>query len=437
MHAFDRNDDGQISYHEFHKVMQSMRDISTKRKKFVKSHHSDRAEESARAVLAEKEAERLSRLRVATAHAAPSVEDAQIERYKYLERAHALEELWSTVGHYLDDIMPASGKSGTDVFEDMFNEYDLNGDGVLTVEELTEGLMKAGIIMSKKKFKLLMQELDKDRSGTISLKEFRRGLKHHGTVDAHSHHHRPGQGKYQTLLDQRHGAASPGENLSSHRSTHHHSVHTHGDGHRWKRSSERGIQMAQHDYERRHSATHHSIHVHTNHHHDNPGNAHANHHKYGVVTSSGVHPYTHGHRHHRHMRLVHPSDPPDHGEHSDNTRNKTNSPAPTSDDPNLSQPRETVQRMSTDITQNSKSKQQEHEQPSDQPLEAPHTDTGHSRSDRTPQLPLSLAALLMTADHQGGTFGPIRQDDPPPAPGGQSTGHPPRFNLSGLRNGGI
>jgi Ca2+-binding EF-hand superfamily protein len=49
------------------------------------------------------------------------------------------------------------------------------GDGVLTIEELAEGLASCGITTSRKNFRNLLSEVDADGSGQISLKEWTDG----------------------------------------------------------------------------------------------------------------------------------------------------------------------------------------------------------------------------------------------------------------------
>jgi len=54
----------------------------------------------------------------------------------------------------------------------MMAAFDKNGNGVLSREEFTLGLKKLGIGISFEKIKILVQYIDKDESGTVSIDEF-------------------------------------------------------------------------------------------------------------------------------------------------------------------------------------------------------------------------------------------------------------------------
>ena len=79
--------------------------------------------------------------------------------------------LWKKIAKYIDN----EGDTSEDFLAELFTQYDTDGDGELTIEELTEGFTAAGIKLSRKNFKLMMSELDADGSGSISLNEWTSG----------------------------------------------------------------------------------------------------------------------------------------------------------------------------------------------------------------------------------------------------------------------
>jgi Ca2+-binding EF-hand superfamily protein len=56
---------------------------------------------------------------------------------------------------------------GEDEFMEAFSYYDTNGDGKITTAELNLVLKKLKINMKKREIKAMIQELDKDRTGSI------------------------------------------------------------------------------------------------------------------------------------------------------------------------------------------------------------------------------------------------------------------------------
>jgi len=59
-----------------------------------------------------------------------------------------------------------------DDFLDAFRVFDLNGDGRITAKELNYVLKELGIKMKKKDIEKMINELDKDKNGTIEYSEF-------------------------------------------------------------------------------------------------------------------------------------------------------------------------------------------------------------------------------------------------------------------------
>ena len=53
-----------------------------------------------------------------------------------------------------------------------FKELDNNGNGVITVGELRQALLKAGIRLTLEHFDLLVESMDTDHNGSIVYSEF-------------------------------------------------------------------------------------------------------------------------------------------------------------------------------------------------------------------------------------------------------------------------
>lgn len=60
---------------------------------------------------------------------------------------------------------------------DLFRKIDTSGDGSVTAEEFRGGLLSLGFAPSQKEFDIAMSLLDRDGSGSVTLKEFDRALK--------------------------------------------------------------------------------------------------------------------------------------------------------------------------------------------------------------------------------------------------------------------
>ena len=75
------------------------------------------------------------------AHAPPHPDDVREQKKKEEQRKRDVESLWEKVGHLIGEaVMGSTSKKGSAIFEDMFRQYDVNCDGELSVEELTQGL---------------------------------------------------------------------------------------------------------------------------------------------------------------------------------------------------------------------------------------------------------------------------------------------------------
>merc|ERR1712039_119519 len=56
--------------------------------------------------------------------------------------------------------------------KEQFQAMDANGDGMLSVQELTEGMKKGGLKNIPADLQLIIQEIDSDKSGQIDYTEF-------------------------------------------------------------------------------------------------------------------------------------------------------------------------------------------------------------------------------------------------------------------------
>eukprot|EP00742_Colponemidia_sp_Colp-10_P009479 GILJ01010335.1.p1 GENE.GILJ01010335.1~~GILJ01010335.1.p1 ORF type:complete len:1269 (-),score=263.46 GILJ01010335.1:27-3833(-) len=86
------------------------------------------------------------------------------------------EELSAPQQALLDRVMDAIQGQGLTV-EDVFNTLDMNGDGQLTVDEIREGLELSELALEPSEAKQLIQILDSDKSGSVSLEEFTSKIK--------------------------------------------------------------------------------------------------------------------------------------------------------------------------------------------------------------------------------------------------------------------
>jgi len=91
------------------------------------------------------------------------------ETAREMERTNTAEDVLQMVRDKIEE-----GKYRT---IDLFRKIDDSGDGQISATELRGGLLKMGVRMTAKEFRLLLQIVDRDGSGEVSLKELDRGLK--------------------------------------------------------------------------------------------------------------------------------------------------------------------------------------------------------------------------------------------------------------------
>merc|ERR1719394_1530866 len=56
--------------------------------------------------------------------------------------------------------------------KEMFQMFDANGDGKLSLDEVREGFAGIGMDLSKEDFDNMIAEIDQDNDGTLTLEEF-------------------------------------------------------------------------------------------------------------------------------------------------------------------------------------------------------------------------------------------------------------------------
>jgi len=59
-----------------------------------------------------------------------------------------------------------------DEIKQTFGQFDTNGDGHISIDELENAMRQCGKQPSKLEVKMLMNQVDKDRNGVITLEEF-------------------------------------------------------------------------------------------------------------------------------------------------------------------------------------------------------------------------------------------------------------------------
>jgi Ca2+-binding EF-hand superfamily protein len=72
----------------------------------------------------------------------------------------------------LCDFLQLQAAGREDVIRTAFIEYDKNGSGVLSGEELEAALSAAGLKFTRHQAISLKRRLDKDKSGSVSIEEF-------------------------------------------------------------------------------------------------------------------------------------------------------------------------------------------------------------------------------------------------------------------------
>ncbi|XP_077991641.1 uncharacterized protein LOC144445874 [Glandiceps talaboti] len=68
--------------------------------------------------------------------------------------------------------MSSQDKSSPKYIKSIFNRFDVNGDGAITIDELKVGLRRNGIDYSDQEVYLFMREVDLDGNGEIDFNEF-------------------------------------------------------------------------------------------------------------------------------------------------------------------------------------------------------------------------------------------------------------------------
>jgi len=69
---------------------------------------------------------------------------------------------------------------------DLVRKFDRNSDGLLSINELTDGLTKIGIFLTQNEVKSLLNKLDLNRDGEVSGDEILRVLEGYGTGKSHA-----------------------------------------------------------------------------------------------------------------------------------------------------------------------------------------------------------------------------------------------------------
>ena len=69
----------------------------------------------------------------------------------------------------------------TEYVRDLVRKFDRNSDGLLSIQELTDGLRKIGIALTNKEIQALMTKLDLNRDGEVSAEEILKTLSSFGS----------------------------------------------------------------------------------------------------------------------------------------------------------------------------------------------------------------------------------------------------------------
>ena len=73
-----------------------------------------------------------------------------------------------------DKFKELQSKIALEHLDERFKEADLDGSGELDFEELSEFCKKQGMNFTNREWELLVESLDADNSGTVSLQEFKK-----------------------------------------------------------------------------------------------------------------------------------------------------------------------------------------------------------------------------------------------------------------------
>ena len=84
-----------------------------------------------------------------------------------------LDHLVNTIRHKLQSMSGGlAGKTDENVLREIFKDYDLNGNGVLTIDEMEAMLVRMKISIERKYLSALFRLFDENKSGTIEFEEF-------------------------------------------------------------------------------------------------------------------------------------------------------------------------------------------------------------------------------------------------------------------------
>jgi len=174
MKCLDSSGDGNISYREFQAFVRVFEAEEDREEQEFRQKQKEAARYLEQEKQNQKELIKQQRTKSSSQAAADAEEKKAKKKASASQNSDGLERLWAKIGKFVDK---KGDGDGVAMFKSMFEKYDTNGDGELTMNELAEGLASAGITTSKKNFKLLLDELDKDGGGKISLKEWSKGAK--------------------------------------------------------------------------------------------------------------------------------------------------------------------------------------------------------------------------------------------------------------------
>jgi calcium-dependent protein kinase len=74
-------------------------------------------------------------------------------------------------------------REGLDAMQKLFTQMDTDGNGTLSLEELSSGFGGCGVALDQQEVELLFRYLDADKSGDIDLEEVSNG----GSATRHVH----------------------------------------------------------------------------------------------------------------------------------------------------------------------------------------------------------------------------------------------------------
>ncbi|XP_070556029.1 calmodulin-like [Ptychodera flava] len=77
-------------------------------------------------------------------------------------------------------------RSKDDLYQ-AFREFDRNGDGYITIDELRRTMKKLGETISEDELREMMKEADQDGDGRVNYKEFAKIIRNEDPMDAYNH----------------------------------------------------------------------------------------------------------------------------------------------------------------------------------------------------------------------------------------------------------